>query len=118
MKYELVNPSDHIIIDHDDFEAVVAASLIIGRGKYGLKDEKGETAMPIFLMGGTEEWVKETFNKTLEELIMMELPRLAAALEKFYAPHPTSLNNIVEYAHAYAKKVRDAYAKQQTNQTT
>jgi hypothetical protein len=118
MRYELVNPSDHIIIDHDDFEAVAAAALIIGKGKYGIKDEKGETAMPIFLFGGTEEWVKETFNKTLEELIMMDLPRLAAALEKFHAPHPTSLNNIVGYAHSYAKKVREAYAKRESTKTT
>jgi len=79
---EIVNPSDPYTISGDDEEAACLAALLLGSGKYGLADEQGEQVMPIFLLGGCKEWVREKYGKDVEEWASgFPRDRLAAALE-------------------------------------
>jgi hypothetical protein len=56
--YEIVNPSDAYTIEGELLPCAIAA-LLVGEGAYGLKTEDGETAAPIFLLGGHDVWLKE-----------------------------------------------------------
>jgi predicted aminopeptidase len=56
--YEIANPSDAYTIEGELLPCAIA-TLLVGEGAYGLKTVDGETAAPIFLFGGHEEWLKE-----------------------------------------------------------
>ena len=82
MVYELTNPSDYYTLESDDHLTACVAALVLGGGGYGLTplDEGGER-MPIFILGGAEEWARERFGKTLQEMMEAAGPTLAACLE-------------------------------------
>ena len=78
--YELVNPSDHIEFKSHSEHAAVVAVLILGEGKYGIRTADDSFNMPIFLLGGTKEWLDEkgmdlheTFTKFIRGPGMKEL---------------------------------------------
>ena len=56
--YEIANPSDAYTIEGELLPCAIA-TLLVGEGAYGLKTEDGDTAAPIFLFGGHEEWLKK-----------------------------------------------------------
>lgn len=60
MIYEIVNMSDGYTLEADDFLVAAAATMLLGRGYYGLRGNGEE--MPIFLIGGAEEWVFERYG--------------------------------------------------------
>jgi len=60
MIYEIINMSDHYTLEADDFLVAAAATMLVGRGNYGLSGNGEE--MPIFLIGGAEEWVFERYG--------------------------------------------------------
>lgn len=49
MIYEIVNPSDKCTIEAQDETLACCAIIILSEGAYGLYDESGRAAMPIFL---------------------------------------------------------------------
>lgn len=74
--YRIENPSDAYTLASADEKAAQMATLLLGRGAYGLTDEQGATVLPIFLLGGGDAWVKERFgdvttwiDKHLDDLI-------------------------------------------------
>jgi len=62
--YEIINPSDHVILQCDDDLVAAIAVLVLGQGKYGLRrdaEKAGDpevTALPVFILGGHEAWLK------------------------------------------------------------
>jgi len=61
MLYEIINPSDKMTIEADDDLVAALAGLNLGEGKIGIENEKGESVLPIFLLGGDAaliEWLK------------------------------------------------------------
>lgn len=80
MLYEVINPSDKVTLETESEPAAIAAVLLLGRGKYGLSNEKGETVVPIFLLGGYDAWAKEK-GYDLGKVIEEASPEIAKALE-------------------------------------
>lgn len=60
--YEIINPSDPYTLQSQDVKVAQIAGLFLGRGAYGLADEQGENVLPIFIFGGSEEWLKREFG--------------------------------------------------------
>lgn len=80
MIFEIANPSDAYTIEGEILPCGVA-TMFLGEGKYGLKDERGETAMPIFLFGGHEPWLKENGGESLDAYVSGHRAEIATALE-------------------------------------
>lgn len=59
MIYDLVNMSDAVTFVGDDDTLAGAAVLVLGRGRYGLNNENGDSVLPLMLFGGLDEWLKE-----------------------------------------------------------
>lgn len=110
-EYEIINPSDECYLSGDNFEAVAAACLFLGRGQYALREKDGKGEMPLFLFGASHDvWWKENFNRTFDEY-MDTKPHLAIAkvFGTFrYSHGRSSMNNIGKAAKQYAKAFRDA----------
>jgi hypothetical protein len=113
VKFEISNPSDKAFVESDNFETACLAICILGGGHYGLKQVDGDKRMPIFILGGCDEFFKETFNKSFEESInSANKSELAKVLETVsLAGERSSMNNIVKSAGQYAKALREAEAK-------
>lgn len=64
MLFELSNPSDQYTFEAPDLATAAAVAWILGRGAYGAHQLDGDRAahVPIFLLGGAEEWSRETFG--------------------------------------------------------
>ena len=62
MIFELVNPSDAVTFECEDVRVACVAVLVLGEGKYGLTDTKGDSVLPLFMFGGMDPvnaWFKE-----------------------------------------------------------
>lgn len=61
-RYEIINPSDKVIVSCDDDTVAAAVVLLLGRGRYGLRrcdgSDNKQVTLPIFLMGGSDEWLE------------------------------------------------------------
>lgn len=75
--YEISNPSDPITIQADDDMVAAAAGLLLGEGRYGIKRDD-RTILPIFLLGGFEEWAAE--HKFGDDYITAHKGEIAACL--------------------------------------
>lgn len=113
-KYEIVNPSDKCFLTAPTLLVAALAVALLGDGKYGLKDhETGETAVPLFIFGGHDEWFQSQFGSTFEQLLDTfthpdAAMLLAAALQSVeYAGERGSLNNIKARADQLAMIIKD-----------
>jgi hypothetical protein len=71
MLYEIINPSDKMTIEADSDLVAALAGLNLGEGKIGIDNEKGESVLPIFLLGGDAallEWLKTVGIDSLDGL--------------------------------------------------
>ena len=67
MIYEIINPSDKYTIEAADLKIAAVASVLLGRGQYGLEPlEDGGERVPIFLFGGSDEWFTKHFHADLQ----------------------------------------------------
>ena len=105
LEAEIINPSDKAFCDASDWETACIAVCVVGEGKYGLKLNEEKT-MPIFLFGGSEEYFKKEFGKTVEESFsQVDKKKLAACLRSFRLTRErSSLNDFTGYAHKLAKR--------------
>lgn len=96
---EVTNPHDKITIDYSDPEAAQIAVLLVGGGAYGIADE-----MPIFILGGSEEWAQETYGKSLADFAdTVSSERVIKALRSMQLEHVrSSMSDPVGKAHGYA----------------
>lgn len=62
MLYDLINPSDPYTLESDSFEAACVTACLLGEGQYALKALDGDDNMPLFLMGGHNEWFTRQFG--------------------------------------------------------
>lgn len=65
--FEISNPSDPYTLKTDRWDLACLAALCLGSGRYGLDEHSGERKMPIFLLGGSEEWVKQEFGVSMDD---------------------------------------------------
>ncbi len=77
--------SDAYTCQAEDENAAAIAVLLLGNGKYGLKDEKGETVLPLMIFAG-EDACNELINKhtsgaVLSDYITANEPAIAAILQ-------------------------------------
>jgi len=116
MKFELINPSDPYTLEADDLEVAAVACCFLGDGKYGL-DALGEDAnkgnnVPIFLLGGHDEWFMSKFGRnfdaTAEHVLDHRKEALARAFDSLTLGRAkrSSLNNIKARAQAFSNAVR------------
>lgn len=80
MLYEIVNPSDAYTLEAAEFKHAAAAILLLGQGKYGLTPETGDQDVPLFLLGGYDDWAKE-INFDLNAVLNDELEHVGEVLE-------------------------------------
>lgn len=131
--YEVINPSDPYTFEAPDLEIAAAAIFLIGGGHYAADPfDKDQDRVPIFLLGGSEEWVQEKFGADIEAWFCRvkaeRLPEVCAALESFLyggllaredwkgrtqderaaynERHRTSMNNIGKRAFSIAASLR------------
>ncbi|MDD5301468.1 MAG: hypothetical protein PHS14_00050 [Elusimicrobia bacterium] len=106
-EWEIINPSDECYITGEG-ESLAAAGLLLGRGNYGLRDKDGHEGLPIFLLGGVDEWWTKTYGRTFVAY-MDTKPYLdiAAVLDTFrYQGERSSMNNIGKTAQRTADTLR------------
>lgn len=136
MIFEIINPSDKYTIEADDYKVVSVAGLLLGEGKYALKEQEGDFDMPMFLFGGAEDWAKDQFDCLIEDLVEEvhgrpgELIRCLESIvvgnrevylaglggksgpekwiywEKWQDENSSSMNDIGRYAMKYAQAIR------------
>lgn len=66
--YEIINPSDTYTLKADDPKIAIIVAVLLGGGKYGLRDEQDAEILPIFIFDGLEVWLQVTHGCTLTEL--------------------------------------------------
>lgn len=104
MKFEIINPSDKGYIE-GEFKVCCIATLLFGEGYYGLEQVDGELKMPIFFLGGCDEWFQAEFGKTAQELHdSLSTEELSAALASVHlAGERSSMNDFTAHAHRLAE---------------
>ncbi|BBB29343.1 hypothetical protein [Neptunomonas japonica] len=109
MRLEISNPSDKATIDCSDRIAACIAVCIIGRGRYGIIDDESDNGMPIFLLGGSDEWFQDQFNTGFHDAFEKTgRPRIATALESVQLEQGrSSMNDFTSRAHDIAKQLRE-----------
>ena len=140
MIFELINPHDFITLEAQDFRVACHATLILGKGAYGLVQVEGRNAMPPMLWGGVPEWWKEVFEEDISEhllsreefhqicdildsllyatreereLLKTLMPDLEAQTRKRWLfERRTSEIPVVETAYQIAKTIRENLAKE------
>jgi hypothetical protein len=103
MKYEIINPSDECYLEAPDDKTAIAAGLILGEGRYGLKSEdRTTTVLPVLFFGGAKEFLKEAFGGEDEygHFIATNYGPIGKALLSVGLPRErTSMNDISARAH-------------------
>lgn len=80
MIYELINPSDAITFEGDDDTLAAVSALVIGNGKFGLRDQTDRTVLPVFILGGALEWL-ESQGINLDSYLTENRDRIAGFLD-------------------------------------
>lgn len=81
--YEIINPSDHATFIAPNRMIAALVVVLLGGGAYGGRAEIDDEAngVPIFLLGGFDEWWKETFpDEDLEGVSARHRVALAKSL--------------------------------------
>lgn len=86
MLFEIINPSDPYTMEAPDLEIAACAVCLLGSGQYGLNELSGDKSghVPVFLLGGHDEWFTKQFGKdfgaSLNAVLMTRRQVLAGAL--------------------------------------
>lgn len=107
MKYEIINPHDKAYLESDSHKLAAIATLLFGRGYYGLREIDGGFEMPVLFLGGVEEWFKEKFGMTFTQIVDgFDYAELKPILESVkLAGERTSITDFVKQAHAIASSL-------------
>ena len=102
--YEVINPSDRVLLDATSDEIAVAAVCILGEGRYAAK--RDGFSGPLFLFGGHDEWFVEHAGLDFSDYMAANLAEIGSALRSArYKTDRTSLNRIVDRAHGFARSI-------------
>lgn len=66
MIYEVINPSDCCTFESPSHEVAALVVFLLGHGAYAGSCHDGPE-VPIFLLGGAEEWYLETFGRSVSD---------------------------------------------------
>lgn len=114
MKFNLVNPSDPYTLETDDLQIAAVACCLLGNGKYGLTglgNDAGQD-VPVFLLGGHDEWFVSKFGMSYEDTATHALNHRNDALARAFESvtlgrdKRSSINNIGEKARDIAQAIR------------
>lgn len=86
MQYELINPSDPYTFLAENKE-VAALTVFCLSTIYGAKSQGGNEEIPVFILGGSEEWYKNEFHRTPDEGLQAEKVNVAKSLQSFLYGH-------------------------------
>jgi len=109
MRLEISNPSDKATIDCSNLIAAHLAVLILAEGKYGIIDNTGENGMPVFLLGGHDEFFKKKHGLTVGEALE-KIPHceIADALESVQLEDErSSMSDFKKRAQEMAAQLRE-----------
>jgi len=113
MKFEIINPSDPYTVEADDLQVAAVACCFLGDGRYAFEPVDGGTErVPIFLIGGHDEWFTQkfgmTFEATADHCMQHRAGDLARVLESVTLGRAerSSLNDIGGRANALAQAIR------------
>jgi hypothetical protein len=108
MKFEIINPSDKAYIEADCPKVACMATIFFSQGYYGLQEVDGDFEMPVFILGGANEWFHGKFGLNIQALYDgMDKDELSKALLSVHlAGERTSMNDIVQSAHAAAAHLK------------
>jgi hypothetical protein len=108
LRFELVNPSDAYTFTAPDLETAALAVVLLGRGRYGGKSLDGGKDVPIFLLGGHDNWFVAQFGRRVQEsLDHVPHEAIAACLDTLTLDgERTSMNNIGKGARMLADALR------------
>lgn len=85
--YEFINPSDPYTFEAPDLEVAAVVTFLVGGGRCGADSLDGSDNVPIFLFGGSEAWVQQTFGRDLkpwfEQTMGQRRSEICASLESF-----------------------------------
>ncbi len=79
MEYKLVNPSDPYTFIADDLETAALGVFSISTF-YGATNKEGEVEVPVFIIGGAEEWYIEQFGRSSYDGLKVKKKQVAEAL--------------------------------------
>lgn len=86
--YEIINPSDMMVIAASDPKVVIVAVALLSEGMYGLRDPEGKTILPILGFGWSADetiaWFREHVldePEPIEAFVDQHTAELADALE-------------------------------------
>lgn len=115
MKFTIINPSDPYTMEASCLMVAAVAICLLGEGAYALKGIGADIGqnVPLFLLGGHEEWFTKTFGMgfraALEKVDSENREALVAALASVKCPgRTTSLNDIGAQAQVLSKALRAA----------
>ena len=84
MEYELYNPSDpYTFIAADKEVAALVVGLLSPAFGAGTQDGSEENSVPIFILGGYEEWYREEFCRTPTEGLNARRKEVGEAMQSF-----------------------------------
>lgn len=79
--YELSNPSDAVHVEAEDTTVACVAVLLLGQGRYGLRDEHGETVLPLLFLGGLHQWLAARKITDLDTFLKANASAMADVLD-------------------------------------
>lgn len=86
--YEIINPSDHVLLvaDESDELAVAIAVLVLGDGKAGVRRDDDVEVLPLLIFGGADNWLKSKgiTAASLKSWVKANRPKIATVLESVF----------------------------------
>lgn len=83
-QYDLINPSDPITVESECPTVAAVAALILSDGGYGLRDELGQSVLPVFVGGSQracEDWLESEGIESLTDYVVRNAERIADVLD-------------------------------------
>lgn len=116
MQFEIINPSDPYTMTACDLEVAAVAVCLLGSGRYGLRGlgADSQARVPVFLLGGSDEWFMESFGDNYETVATRCLEDRSAALISAFESvtlgqsERSSINDIGGRARQLAQTLRAA----------
>jgi hypothetical protein len=86
--YEIINPSDKVVLSADESDELILsiAIIILGKGKAGLQRDDDQDIVPLMFFGGFEDWLvsKGLTPDSFDETLQANRSKIATILETVF----------------------------------